>query len=456
MANMKTPYFRRNFILGVVTGTLVNVGMAFLDPFTVLPVFVMKLGGSAVLVGLVSALHGVGWFLPQILTSRLAETRGYLMNLYRLASIFRIIGFGAIVVIAFVVDVHNPAVFLAIFFAAIFFAYLSGGFAAIPMLEIVSKTIPATKRGVFFGMRRFIGGILGIFAGMVVGIVLGEGSDRVWMGGKVFDLVEDGVRRMGFLGQPFPADFGILFVLGAVCLSVGTVVFFFAGEPRAVKVETSARLLDHFRSGIALLKHNTNYRRFFYARVCWQFTAMAAPFYALYAYDELHLSQNTVGLFLSVWVGSGIFSNFIWGQIMDNRGNKLVLTITSVLAALPPIVILAIDGLRAGPGGGATGNVLLLLISSTFFINGFIRSGRLISNITYLLEFAPEEKRPLYLGFMNSFTSPFMLTPAIGGVLILLFGIRALFVISLVFALVNIYISTRLEEPRDMKPADYS
>ncbi len=263
MANQQPPYYRRNFVLGVVTGTLINVGMAFLDPFTVLPVFIMKLGGSAVLVGLVSSLHAVGWFLPQVFASRLAETRGYLMNLYRLASIPRIIGFGAIAAVAFVVDVDNPAVFLTIFLGAIFFAYLAGGLAAVPMLEIVSKTIPATKRGVFFGTRRFIGGILGIVAGMVVGIILGESSDRVWMGGEVFDLVEGGVRRLGFLGHPFPSDFGIIFILGAGCLAVGTILFFFAGEPRAIKVEKSARLLDHLRSGAALLKHNTNYRRFF-------------------------------------------------------------------------------------------------------------------------------------------------------------------------------------------------
>jgi MFS family permease len=450
MANGHTPYYKRNFILGVVTGTLINVGMAFLDPFTVLPVFIIKLGGSAVLVGLVSALHGVGWYLPQVFASRLAETRGYLMNLYRLASIPRVIGFSAIAAIAFVVDAANPSFFLTVFLLSVFFAYLAGGLAAVPMLEIVSKTIPAKKRGFFFGTRRFVGGILGVGAGMVVGVVLGESTERVWMDGRVFDLVEEGARRLGMLGHPFPEDFGIVFILGAACLSVGTVLFFFAGEPRAIKVEASARLLDHLRSGASLLRNNTNYRRFFFARVCWQFTAMAAPFYALYAYDELHLSQNTVGLFLSVWVGSGIFSNYVWGQIMDRRGNRLVLLITSVLAAFPPVVVLLIDGLKLGAGN----DLPLILIASTFFVNGFIRSGRLISNITYLLEFAPEEKRPLYLGFMNSFTSPFMLTPAVGGFLILLFGIRAMFVVSLVFAVINIYISTLLEEPRDNNPVE--
>ncbi len=449
MATEKTPYFKRNFVLGVVNGALVNLGMAFLDPFTVIPVFIMKLGGSAALVGFVSALHGVGWFLPQVFVSRFAETRPYMMGLYRLVSVPRVIGFLSIAGIALTLDATNAGRFLTVFICAILFTYLLGGLAAVPLLEIVSKTIPATRRGVFFGTRRFVGGALGILAGMVVGIILDQASGRVWMGGWVFDVIEGVVRRAGLLGHAFPADFGVVFLLGAVCVSVGILLFCFAGETPANTVEKTARLGDHIRSGVSLLRRDVNYRRFFLARICWQFTAMAFPFYASYAYKELHFSESTVGLFLSVWVGSGILSNYVWGHIMDRKGNKLVLSITAVLAAVPPLIILVIDGLndRVPPGSARLG--LLLLMSSTFFVNGFIRSGRLISNVTYLLELAPESKRPLYVGFMNSFTSPFMLTPVIGGVLIQLFGNGVLFSLSLVFAIANVYLSVRLIEPRD-------
>jgi MFS family permease len=175
---------------------------------------------------------------------------------------------------------------------------------------------------------------------------------------------------------------------------------------------------------------------------------MAFPFYATYAYQELDFSTSTVGLFLSVWVGSGIFSNYVWGQLMDRKGNKIVLILTAILGSIPPMAILLIDGWLGGQTGGGA---LLLLVVSTFAINGFIRSGRLISNITYLLEFAPEHKRPLYVGFMNSLSAPFMLTPVIGGAIIQVFGIQTLFWLSMVFALLNIVLSARLEEPRDTK-----
>ena len=36
---------RRNQTLGIINGMLVNLGNAFVDPFTVLPVFITTLGG---------------------------------------------------------------------------------------------------------------------------------------------------------------------------------------------------------------------------------------------------------------------------------------------------------------------------------------------------------------------------------------------------------------------------
>ncbi|MEJ2722805.1 MAG: MFS transporter, partial [bacterium] len=296
------------------------------------------------------------------------------------------------------------------------------------------------------GTRRFIGGVLGILVGMIVAVVLDQRSERFWMGGRLFGAIETAVGELGLVGHEFPSDFGVIFILGAVFMAVGMLAFCFAGEPPSAGVEGASRLVDHLRYGVSLLVRDANYRRFFLVRICWQFTAMAFPFYTTYAYTELRLSTSTVGLFVSVWVGSGIFSNYVWGHLMDRRGNRIVLVLTAGLGAIPPAAILVIDGWLVGD---TSRTVPLLLIVTTFCINGFIRSGRLISNITYLLEFAPESKRPLYVGFMNSLSAPFMLTPVIGGLILQLFGVKALFWLSTLFALANIALSARLIEPRD-------
>jgi len=250
------------------------------------------------------------------------------------------------------------------------------------------------------------------------------------------------------LGRPFPQDFAVIFLLGWVAMSAGMITFMFAGEPPAAAVKTPASFMTTLRSGLGLLRDEKSYRQFYLIRICWQFTSMAFPFYASYAYTQLGFSENTVGLFLSVWVGSGVFSNYIWGKLLDAKGNRIVLLITATLSVIPPAIVLGLD-MRGSQAGAASG--LLLAVLSTFFINGFIRSGRIISNITYLLEYAPEEKRPLYIGFINSFSFPFMLSPLLAGLILQATSNRVLFSISLAFAVVNVLLTLRLDEPRDRR-----
>jgi len=453
MPPTESRFFRKNFILGIATGASINLGMALLDPLTILPVFVSKLGGSAAMVGLVSALHGIGWFLPQVVASRLAETRRYLINLYRILTTVRAITLSGVVLCVFFIDSREIGLFLTVFVTSLFLAHLAGGLSAVPFLEITSKTIPVTIRGNFFGTRRLIGGIVGILAGVVVGMVLDENSERMYMSGAAFDFVESTIRRAGLLGHEFPFNYGILFLAGWFFMTLGGLIFSFASEEPAEKVETRARMLDTFRSGFRLFRTDSNYRRFFWARTFWQFTAMAFPFYVGFAYKDLGLSESLVGLFLSVWIGAGVFSNYLWGKLLDKKGNRIVFLITAAGSILPPLIVLILDRF-ALPVDGAGSGWLLAVMCGTFFLNGFIRSGRIISNITYLLEFAPVDKRPLYVGFMNTFSFPFMFTPLLGGVILQMTGNTVLFGASLLFALANLVICLRLPEPREFVKPD--
>ena len=86
-------------------------------------------------------------------------------------------------------------------------------------------------------------------------------------------------------------------------------------------------------------------------------------------------------------------------------------------------------------------------------MNGFARSGRCIANHTYLLDSAPEDRRPLYIGFMNTLTFPFMLSPILGGAIVALFGYTTLFIVAEVAAVANLIASVRLVEPRLTVPA---
>jgi MFS family permease len=441
------PHFRRNFLLGVLNGTLVNFGLAFIDPFTVIPVFITRAGGSSLLVGLAAAVYGAGWFLPQVFVARYAQSRWRVLGIYRLMTVFRVLSWACVAAVVFLVDPAATRLFVWLVIVFMFAGTVGAGVAGVPFLEITSKTIPPERRGTFFGVRRLTGGLLGIFAGVVVAVVVGDEGSAAWASGRAWRAVSDLCDALGWTGRPFPYNYGILIVLGAVLSAAGMFLFGLIREPRADVRHDLQPLAEHVRAGFRLLAQRANYRLFLAVRIVWQLTSMAMPFYAVYAYSVLGFSEGSVGVFVSLWVGSGVVSNYAWGKLADLRGNRIVLVFTALIALLPPLTVLFVIGNGAEVETAANGWQFWLMCS-TFVVNGCARSGRFISNMMYLLEDAPEDFRPLYVGFMNTLSFPFMLSPALGGALVLAVGFPTLFVTSAVFGLVSVVLSARLVEPR--------
>jgi MFS family permease len=276
----------------------------------------------------------------------------------------------------------------------------------------------------------------------------------VWAQGWFYRSIESVVDAIGWSGHEFPYNYGILIVAGATLSAVGMFLFGLIREPRAKVIHKLRPLGDHLREGFELLGRRGNYQLFFVVRICWQLTSMAFPFYAAYAYSVLGFSEASVGVFVSLWVASGVISNYVWGKLADIKGNRIVLVLTALISLAPPLMVLLV--LRAGPDGAADGPRAFLLLASTFVINGFSRSGRFISNMMYLLEDAPEDRRPLYVGFMNTVSFPFMLSPVLGGWIVQAVSFQALFAVSAVFAVVSVVLSARLVEPRVTGPVEES
>src|SRR5262245_33842166 len=443
--------WRRNSTLGIMNGMLVNLGNAFVDPFTVLPVFITTFGGSTVLVGFVSAAFFAGWFLPQVFVANIAQSRKRVLPIYTAAAAFRCAGFAGAGASVFLIDVAHRSAVLFCVCAGLSMNALAAGVAALPFLEITSKTVPVNKRGAFFAGRRVVGGLLGIIAGLVIAAVLGGDPGAMWAQTSVYRAVTRVVEAIGWAGQQFPHNYGILIIVGAVISTLGVVAYLFVDEPEAKHVAHPKPLREYLREGVHLLKRMPNYRTFLWMRVGYQLTSMAFPFYATYAYTHLGFSEASVGVFVSIWLGAGVLSNAVWGRLLDRRGNRVVFVSTAAMSIAAPILMLVLS-LRDGVAP-TTGMGIFAVVASTFLLNGFVRSGRFIANQTYLLESAPPDRRPLYVGFMNSLSFPFMLSPILGGLVVAAVGYRALFLVGALAACGNLIASARLVEPRLRVPA---
>jgi MFS family permease len=438
------PHYRRNFLLGVINGSLVNFGLAFVDPFTVLPVFVTRLGGSNVDIGIIASVFAAFWFLPQVFVGRVAQARTHVLPIYSWMALVRALGYAGAAASVFLIDIAHPEVIIAALVIFLSLSTLSAGIAGVPFLEVTSKMIPAERRGSFFGLRRFFGGLLGIVAGILIAVILGGKGSGLVESGPLFDVTRQLATSVGLTGHLFPHNYGVLFAIGGTLASVGMLLFVFIRERPAELIEAKPSMKETINAGLRLLRSHENYRMFFLVRVCWQLSAMSFPFYAAYAFTVVGFSEASVGVFVSIWVGSGVVSNYVWGVLADRRGNRVVLVMTAIISIAPPIIVLLFD-ITATPTG-------FTLLGVIFFLNGFARSGRFISNMTYLLEAVPLRGRPLYVGFMNSLSFPFMLSPIVGGIIVETSSFQILFIISAVFAILNVLLSLRLSEPRDLPP----
>lgn len=393
---------RRNFRLGVINGALMNLAHTFEDPRTILPVFVLRLTSSDAMVGLVSGIFMAGWYLPQFLVSSLIEHKDKKLPYYMLWSKIRIGSRVLMVLSIFLIGDSHPSL---LFWAFLLFwttTSLGGGFAGVPFLDVVAKTVPERRRGSFFGVRRLIGALLGIGAGFVAKAVLAPEF---------------------ILG--FPANYGTL--MGMATVAAGVAVYSFCKIEEPVGFASSSRrpLGEHVRSGLALLRGDSNFRGFLLTRVLWSATAMAFPFYAVYAVTDLGMSESTVGIFVTLWVVGTLLANFIWGQVIDRYGSRAGLVWSGILGIAAPLIACAVFLVPEGsspaaylPSDLAADEDLGLrhiLFMSTFVANAFAFNGRLIGNFTYLLEMAPSDRRPTYIGLANTLAFPLALSPVLGG-----------------------------------------
>ncbi len=449
---MNRPSSRRNHALGVANGTLVNLGNAFADPFTVLPVFIAALGGSGVLVGFVSASFTAGWFLPQVLVASFAQTRRRVLPIYAGAAVFRLIGFVGAGVSVFLIGADHPRVVMWSVIAGLTMNALAAGVGGIPFLEITSKTVDVQRRGSFFAGRRVLGGILGVVAGLVIAAVLDGDPGMLWSHTLAYRMVKSAAARLGLTGHPLPYDYGWLIVIGGIITTSGVIAYLFVREPPAEHVSPRVPLHRTLADGAVMLRRMPDYRTYFLMRVFYQLTAMAFPFYSTFAYLRLGFAEASVGFFVSMWVGAGVLANLVWGRLLDSRGNRIVFVATAALSVFPPLAMIVLGAGRVPPGA-AVGLAVFSGVAATFLINGSVRAGRFVANNTYLLESAPPERRPLYVGFMNSLSFPFMLSPILGGIVVETLGYTALFGIAAAAALANVVASRRIAEPRHPRAA---
>src|ERR1041385_1742027 len=105
---------------------------------------------SATLIGLVPAIHGAGWLLPQLFTAgHTSRLRRYKRTVL-LNTIHERVPFLGFAIVALLLPKIGAQAGLVLAFLLLTWQGLGGGFTANPWVGMISKIIPPENRGTFF------------------------------------------------------------------------------------------------------------------------------------------------------------------------------------------------------------------------------------------------------------------------------------------------------------------
>ena len=411
-------HFKRNFFLGVSNGVLFNFAWAFISTSTVLPLFISKLTRSQILIGFASTLEALGWFLPQIAIAAITLHRKSQMPVYIKAAFLRGGSFLLFAVLVFLLGKEHPTYLLVTFFFLFSLYSFGGGMAGVSFTDIVGKTIPQRKRGSFFGARKLVGGGLAAMGGILIQ--------------RTLEL------------HDFPKNFGILFLIASALIILALASVCLVKETPTMRRPERKSVRENLLLGFRVAKRDRNFRKFLLTRVAIGCYVMGLPFYIIYAKEYLSIPASMAGVFLTVQMSGYLASNLLWAYLSDRGNNKLVLVFSAFFSAVCPILVILNMVL----------GIPLSAYGAIFFFLGATISGLDLGHTNYLLQIAPEEKRPIYVGFLNTVVGPTLLLSAVGGLIVQLFSFALLYLLLLAVSVLSILLSFSLSNGDELKSTD--
>ncbi len=370
---------RRNFGLGVFNGSFWLLARALTDPDTILPAFAVALmGDNPLYVGLLVSVVNAGWFWPPLLTTSVMSTRQSRHTYYKISAVVRMAAMVAVWAITRYVAADWPTIaFVGV--ALSYLAYTSGGgLGLIPFMSVVTDSVPPERRGAFFAMRYFFGGLMAFGAGFWVKWLLSEHR-----------------------GLSFPENYARLFGAATIVAAIALMSWWFAYEPRH-KVETrSLPLAAQLVRGWRRARREPNFRRFMASRVMLAVAmGLFTPFIIPYAFSGLGMTEAIVGPALAAKVLSNSLSNLLWSRLSAVRGNRYLLLVAGSLEVLALLLVLSLPLLPRAALGSVLGlqfDLPLVMLLVVMAAAGAGESGQFTAHMAYLLDLAPERTRSVYM-----------------------------------------------------------
>jgi MFS family permease len=405
-----------NFAANLWDIGFITFGTGLVSQATIMPLLVSELTESKIAIGLIPAIWSLGFLLPQLLTAnfteRLRVNKPFVMLLggFGERGPYLLIG---LAVLAFARS--SPLLTLTLLLLLLAASRTSAGVANPAWYAMIAKVIPVQRRGLWSGLARSLGALLGIAGGVVSGWLLAN-----WA---------------------FPQNYGYLFLIAFAVVAISWLGLAANREPPSPTVKPRTSLGNYMRRLPGMLRGNPNYVRFLISSSVVNLGTMAGGFYMVYGKENVSGALERVGILTAVLVGTQAAANLLWGLLADRRGHKAVLMSGALGMALTAAV------------AWWTHSFAWLVV--TFVVYGIALSASMVSRMNIILEFCRPEDHPTYIGLTSTLLAPTnALGPILGGWLATLIDYRGMFLVALALSLVGgVMLLVWVREPRHTTPA---
>ncbi len=380
---------RWNLAVNIADGAFFWLGMSFAAPSTLMPLYVSHLTDSALLIGLVTAISGAGWYLPQLLTANYVEQLPVKKKMVINVGLFsERLPFIVMALSVFAFAGSRPALALAFFFLTLTWHTLGAGAIAVAWQDMVAKVIPFRYRGRLLGWANALGTTAGMVGSAISAAILAR--------------------------YPFPTNFAICISLLALFILASWGSLALTREPPLRSSKPVITLRQYARRLPQILRTDRNFSVYLATRVLTAFSKMGVGFMTVYAARRWSLSDSQAGLYTTVLLAGETVAYLGAGMLGDRRGHKLVLELSLVLLAVAMFTAVV----APTPGWMYLG----------FAAMGTLIAADILSGIAITMEFSHPEDRPTYIGLANTLPGLFSaVAPLLGGWIATQAGYRGLF-----------------------------
>lgn len=362
-----------NWTYALIASVLTALTEILLHPAIILVFFVSELTDSLNTVALVFTLGLLGWYVPQLITTWLANSTSRQMPWALGASLVRA---SAVIFLAYIGYRGNVSddQRLRSFFICYVVYCVASGFAQAPVNELIARGVSGVGLGRLLAFRNLWSGLIAIGAGLVAR------------------------QSLGADGPAFPRNVTLLFIAAAAAISGATFFIARIREPQVVAEPESVKHPPR-RRDIGLAFGDGAFRRFILVGILSATATIAEPFFLVYARREFDLPAGMVGTYLLIFAIAALAASPVWSAIARFGGARTMVQTAMAMRVIAPLTVLFLpyaietDLYRDRVDDR---QVVFYILAVPFAIQGLALRGFVNGNFRYVMELAVPDRKAAY------------------------------------------------------------